>query len=154
MYHSTSGKAGFESFRVAVDLVIDKETMRRILIREDELRASEEIQEAYSQKDDLGWFRDVTNRLQNRVLEEFGITDPRGKIVLNNARFEYKDDPSMNKLTVYMREDKSRKGHLNKGDLAPDCQLLTDDGKETTLFKYMESLNNSLPLVMFVGSAS
>ena len=55
------------------------------------------------------WIRDVTKKLQRQALEEYGITDERGAIVLNNARFEFKDDPEMNQLTVYMRQDRSKK---------------------------------------------
>ena len=43
MYHSTSGKVGYFSFFVPTDFKIDKELLKKILIREDELRYSEEV---------------------------------------------------------------------------------------------------------------
>lgn len=78
---------------MVVDLVIPKETLRKILIREDELRYSKEYLEKYDkaqQEKSLGRIRDVTLEIQNQALKEFGYWDMRGITVLNNARHEYK----------------------------------------------------------------
>jgi len=153
MFHSTSGKRGFEGFAVPTDFKIEKDILRNILIREDQLRASEEFQKEYSANDDLGWLRDVTIRIQKQALSENGIEDPNGLTVLRNARFEFKDDPSMNNLTVYMRQDRSKSGTLNVHDMAPNAFLCSLDGTDTTLFDYMKSIGD-LPLIILAGSAT
>jgi len=134
MFHSTSGKSGFAPYEIATNFTIEKSLLQKILMREDELRASDQYQEEWSQSDDLSWMRDVAVKIQKRALEEFGITDPKGLIVLQNARFKYKDDSSMNKLTIYMREDRSRKGDLQYLDEAPNAKLYTLEGKKKTNF--------------------
>jgi len=156
MYHSTSGKSGFEAHAQWTNYEIDQDNLRKILIREDELRSSEEYQNLYTQNDSLQWFKEVTENLQMRALKENGITDVRGMTVLHNARFKYKDDPTMNNLTVYMRQDKSRRGSLRFNDLAPDANLCSLEGNNITLFEYMESLGErkQLPLVLLIGSVS
>jgi len=151
MYHSTSGKRGFEPYQMPTDFHIDKEVLRRVLIREDELRSSEEYQQEWTQNDDLTWIRDVTMRIQERALAEHGITDPRGFTVLRNARFKYKDDPTMNCLTVYMRQDRSKKGDLRSGDEIPNSPLCTLEGISITLHEYIKQLPN-LPLIILAGS--
>jgi len=153
MYHSTSGKRGFEAYAVSTEYQIEKEILRNVLIREDQLRASEEFQKEYSKDDNLEWLRDVTLRIQMEALSEYGIVDPRGLIVLRNARFKFKEDPSMNNLTVYMRQDRSKRGTLNFHDMAPDSSLCCLDGTDTTLFDYMKSIGN-LPLIILAGSAT
>ena len=53
------------------------------------VRRRGQVQALYSQSDDLAWIRDVTLQVQNRALAEYGFTDARGLIALNNARLEY-----------------------------------------------------------------
>jgi len=153
MYHSTSGKNGFRPYVINTDFFIEKSLLRNILLREDELRASEEFQEEYTKSDSLPWLRDVTAKIQERALSEHGITDPRGLIALRNARYQYKHDPTMNTLTVYMRHDRSTSGTLGFGDEAPNANLCGLDGNPITLFEFIDNLT-PLPLVMFVGSVS
>jgi len=49
MFHSTSGKYGFEPHIVNTRARLSKEELKKIMMEEDRLRASKEIQEAYSQ---------------------------------------------------------------------------------------------------------
>jgi len=154
MFHSTSGKIGFLPYEQYSDFYIDKELLKKILIREDELRYSEEYQNDLTINDDLTWIRNVTEKIQILALEENGITDPRGLVVLRNARFKYKTDPSMNKLTVYMRQDRSTRGNLLNGCSAPNARLCTLDGKNISLFEYITSLSGNLPLILLAGSVT
>jgi len=158
MYHSTSGKRGFDPFYKRTNYVIPKETLKKILIREDELRASPEMQERYSAYDSLNWIKTVTEQIQEMALHEFGFSDPEGGVVLNNARFVYKDDPEMNQLTIYMREDKSRRGDLLVGDMYPNANLKRLDGSPISLHDYISSIRGALPssrpLVLLAGSVT
>jgi len=96
--------------------------------------------------------------LFKQALLEHGITDPRGQIVLQNARFTFKDDPTMNQLTVYMRQDRSTAGTLFCGADAPDANLCTLEGKKVTFHQYMKQISSQpgrdLQFVVLVGSVS
>jgi len=131
--------------------------MKRILIREDELRASPEIQSRYSQTDDLELFRDITLDLQRQALRECDIPEQdiyEALSTLHNARRFYQYDPEMNKLTVYQRLDRSRQGNLISGDKAPNVPLNTADGKQVMLYDYIDQTSGGKPLFVFAGSIS
>jgi len=158
MYHSSSGKAGFDYYASpspSSNIPID--TMRDILIREDELRASQTWQDEYSKEDNLRWFEEVTYRIQLQALMDNGISEGRlnvGICALKSARFMYKDDPDMNQLTVYMRHDRSRKGSLQQGDDTPNVPLHTIEGTPIMLHDYIKNLNSKKPLFVMAGSLS
>lgn len=162
MFHSTSGKCGFEPYAAPTSCAIDKEVLIRTLQREEELRNCQETQEAYTQalhNQDLAQLATITEQLQCRALTETGVLTQypshlhvkQALIALHNARFEYAHDPTVNDLTVYQRRDRSRRGALRLGDTAPDVPLFTIKVEPTSLAKY-DSWNK--PLVLVVGSAS
>lgn len=68
MYHSTSGKRGFEPHYVASAVEFTLEQAKAILELEEELRASPAIQAKYTERDDFEWLRDVTLDVQREVL--------------------------------------------------------------------------------------
>lgn len=165
MFHSTSGKMGYGMRYSPPGLerpeggrVIPKSIMKKILQREDEMRFSSAYLNAISlHEGDLKWIRDVTVQMQKDVLREFGYDDAKGLMALNSARAEYIDDDEMNKLTVYQRMDRSRKGDLVKGDLLPNVALSTLDGRNITLHEYIEEIKKSRggedrPMVITAGS--
>jgi len=157
MLHSTSGKSFHELFNAPSKYQIPRDQMKRILIREDILRASNEIQEEYSMRDDLAWFRDVTENLQRRALQEEGVAPSdvaEALITLHNARRVYQSDSEMNQLTVYQRLDRSRAGDLSEGEMCPDAALATLSGEPTSLLAYIATLPTDMPLFIFAGSAS
>jgi len=158
MLHSSSGKSHFDLYHEPTNYRIAKDVLKRILIREDELRASEEYQTKYNQQDSLQWFKDVTQEIQFRAMRECGIIELElysALIVLNNARFEFKDDPEMNQLTVYMRLDRSRRGDLKKDDKMPNVPLIAGDGATVMLADLeAKSAANGKALAVIAGSVS
>jgi len=154
MYHSSSGKNGFEPYYHDSNLVIPKEVLISILKREDQLRASPFYQIEYAKKDSLRWIRDVTKRIQKQALEEHGIVNGDGLSYLNSARFKYKNDPEVNRLTVYMREDRSRAGELQLLEKAPDASLRRLDGSSTSLYEYISLFACNRPVILFSGSVT
>jgi len=163
MLHSSSGKRGYDYHRSeVVDYEIPKEIMKEILILEDQMRGSHFYQEKYSQSDNLIWFRDVTKEIQEKALRDNGIPEEdleKGLKVLNNARYDYRDDPEMNRLTIYMREDNSKAGFLFQGCDVVDVPLLDMDMNEVNLKEYYNSLQKSVtgmrrPLVVCGGSVT
>jgi len=87
------------------------------MIREEELRMSEEIQQKYTESDDLAHLRDVTLALQKQAIIESGITLPMSDAlnILHSARFVHQHDPDMNNITIYQRMDRSREGNVEMG---------------------------------------
>jgi len=156
MFHSTSGKDGYGYRYVDYKIVIPKHIMKQILLREEELRMSPEYHEEISKLDDLKWIRDVTLRLQRRVLREFGYNTSTALVALNNARAMYLNDPEMNQITVYQRRDRSRKGDLFAGSTLPNVKLAALDGTHITLHEYIGKIQqeNGRPLVITAGSVT
>jgi len=156
MFHSTSGKRGYEWFSPHSDTphFIPRSIMKQMLEREEQLRMSKEYHEKISQSDELTWIRDVTVDLQSQVLREFGYLNTAGMTMLNYARVQYKDDPEMNSITVYQRQDRSRLGDLTVGSELPNARLCTLTGEETTLHDYIKKIqgDSARPLVITAGS--
>ena len=69
---------------------------------------------------------------------------------LHNARYDYRNDPEINKLTVYQREDRSRAGTLKRGDPAPNPLVLDLQGRQQRLLDVFSRPGR--PLVMICGS--
>ena len=184
MYHSTSGKSGYEPHAWPSRVSFSREELRRILAREDELRASAETQQQYTDAlasfDPDGTFdpggacapieeagerrataamkivlyklETITKDVQRQAIREVlgGSTFNPGKATwrmsplseppadqlhgpkqqtmiqalvmdehlraLHNARWELRNDPELNALTVYQRQDRSRRGSLRVGE--------------------------------------
>jgi len=163
MYHSTSGKKGFRAYQQPWEppfLVIPKTQMKLILQREEELRASLEIQNQYTESDDLAHLRDVTIELQKRALRENGIKEEHLQQALNilhSARFTYQHDPEMNNITIYQRKDRSREGNVQMGlPIFDDIVVYNLEGKPVVLKRYIDELlsQNPLPVLIFSGSVS
>jgi len=159
MYHSSSGKHKYDYNYVKTSFTLPKEVLKQVLINEDKLRASPEYQSKYNENDNLSWFEQVTTDIQLQALRECGVTDlTNGLFVLRNARVEFKDDPEMNQLTVYMREDRSRLGDLRENMPVPNVPLQTLDGETVMLKDYYDSLQRSdfppRPLIIVAGSVS
>lgn len=71
---------------------------------------------------------------------------------LHNARYDYRNDPELNKLTVYQREDRSRAGTLRRGDPAPNPLVLDLLGRRQRLLDTFARPGR--PLVMICGSVT
>jgi len=158
MLHSSSGKRQFEPYFEPTDFVFQRAQLIATLKREDELRASKEYQDKYNSADSLAWFRDVTREIQIKALRENGVADARlvdALTALNNARFQVKGDPEINRLTVYMREDRSRRGSLRGGHVMPDVSLVSLSGETVQLAQIAANArSNGKALAIIAGSVS
>eukprot|EP00696_Hemimastix_kukwesjijk_P019732 gnl/Hemi2/909_TR323_c0_g1_i1.p2 gnl/Hemi2/909_TR323_c0_g1~~gnl/Hemi2/909_TR323_c0_g1_i1.p2 ORF type:complete len:169 (-),score=46.24 gnl/Hemi2/909_TR323_c0_g1_i1:660-1166(-) len=139
MYHSTSGKRGYRVHFHPTPWQLDREQARAVLEAEDALRASKEYQDKYSEQDSLDWLKQVTLEIQTKALAAHGF-GPCYISALHNVRSQYGEDPAVKALSVYMRQDKSRKGDLCVGDALPNCNLHYLDGTATTLHDYIAAL--------------
>lgn len=132
------------------EYTIDRALLKKILLREDELRKSPEVQEEYGKDDRVEALVAITERIQRQALEEHGIDPDEGLSFLQSARWTFRDDEEFKDLTVYMRYDKARAGvgMIGTGIAAPDAQLYTLEGKEVKLSDYI----GNKYLVIFAGS--
>jgi len=116
---------------------------------EDKLRASDRYQNMYSEKEQLDWYRVVTKKIQLEALSSQNL-DESYLFDLNSARQLYQNDPEVNKLTVYMRHDRSTRGHLREGDDAPDVPLLDLDLNPCRFADHLAT--RTKPLFLIAGS--
>ena len=161
MLHSTSGKHGFSNHRLRNQFVIEKEQMKRILEEEERLRFSPEYQQAVTEDDSLENIKEQTYRIQYQALKKGGVAEndlDDALVVLHNARWDYRDDPEMNRITVYMREDVSKRGDLQDSQQIVDVPLVDLKGNKINLLELLHSKevfpDPKLPFVVLAGSAS
>jgi len=125
-----------------------------MLIRENELRTSEETQTLYAlaeQEWDTDWM-EVTEKLQKRVLTEFGVEDEDlGLKALRCAWQLYPDDPDFKEIPLYIKFNRARKGNFCDGDDALDTDVVCMNGSKDKLLNYVRG---DVPLVIVAGSYS
>ncbi|PRW59105.1 iodothyronine deiodinase [Chlorella sorokiniana] len=93
-------------------LMFSLEQLQAMLRREDELRLSAEVQEAYAAaelREDTDWM-EVTEGLQRRVLREFGVPPHQEETALRHFRAAPHMHPELKPLAIYHRHQRSRQG--------------------------------------------
>eukprot|EP01087_Luapelamoeba_hula_P016646 TRINITY_DN5132_c0_g1_i3.p1 TRINITY_DN5132_c0_g1~~TRINITY_DN5132_c0_g1_i3.p1 ORF type:complete len:159 (-),score=23.79 TRINITY_DN5132_c0_g1_i3:644-1120(-) len=136
---------------------LSKPTLKRLLVRCNELRFSAQYQDMYTLKDDTNWSAMVTNSLHRQALQEFGFAD--SEVMLDqiySTRYVYRDDEEMQELfktLIHVQMDFTADGPLKEGDDAVDAQLYELDGTPTSLFHYINMAKaKDVPLVVYNGS--
>lgn len=117
----------------------EKEVVRNMLIRENELRLGAEYQAKYEQaekSESYDWM-EVTNSLQHQVCEEFGLCPSYGLQILRNAQYQH---PEYKPLANYIKFNRARDSKLQAGMEAPDGPLynLKSNLASTTLHTLLE----------------
>lgn len=96
---------------------------------------------------------DVIAHLQTQLIKQAigdDATDQEiqhGLNILRSAHQLYDYDEFHN-LSLYVRHNRAKQGHLKVGDLAPDVQLLNMNGESTSLLSYC----HDRPLLLIAGS--
>jgi hypothetical protein len=126
-----------------------------MLQRENELRLAAETQALYAAAErsvDTDWM-EVTEKLQLRLINEFGFTDTeRALNALRSARANFaSEDPSILDLAVYLKYNRARKGALQVGDVAPNVPMTFLDGSTKQLH---DVVSVGRPAVLIAGSYS
>lgn len=125
-----------------------------MLIRENELRLSPDTQKEYSDaelRNDISWMQ-VTERLQERVVKEFGISDiEHGLTNLRIAHVLYPDEPDFKEIPLYVKYNRCRQGDLICGQDIPKIGLKLLTGQLTQLSNFYIQ---DRPLVIIAGSYS
>lgn len=146
MFHPSNGRHNFEPFTPTVpfDKMPDRETVIKILLRDNELRLSRDIQDAY-------WVSEypslVTLKVQSQAVKENGYEDPW---IVPSAISYYKDDAEVMNIPHYVKYNRSKPGRIQVGDFVPDLPLTTMDGCKTSLLQ--EFAPSPLPMVLVAGS--
>ena len=146
--------------------------MKKLLIKEEQIRLSSRTQQLLSSvedRKDIDWM-DVIGQLQTELIkEEIGddATDEeiqRGlryityssSLLSSNLSFsilrtahQIYDDDEFHQLSLYVRHNRAKQGHLVVGDQAIDIQLLTMTGEFVSLLSHCHS---NRPLLIIAGS--
>ncbi len=109
------------------------EELRAMLLREDELRRSKEVQLAYAEaerSESSSWMV-VTDELQRCVVAEagYGADHPRALEALCALRRAGLVCAELASIPLYVKYNRCRPCDLRCGELAPDMELQTLDGR-------------------------
>ena len=132
---------------------IPKSLLKRMLVRENELRLSDEYQQRYREaestsSDSTSWL-EVTDELQRAVVREFNLDDDMEDALLC-LRCATQIYPDLKGIPLYVLFNRAREGDLQVGDAAPDVPVVQLDGEEGRLFDGLPST----PTVLISGSYS
>jgi len=148
MFHPTNGRNNFDNFTEPwMGELPLPEIVASMLVREKELRLSDENQEAYACP---GPSTQVTEWIQIRVCREFGFPDS-GVNILRSAAALYPEREEMKLIPHYVRFNRSCAGSLRTGMMAPDVPLSTLSGIHTSLAHHLDPNKTTL---LIAGSMS
>jgi len=147
-YAPTPATNGFVPF-------IPVDTLRKMLIRENELRLSQETQARYADAEtrwDIDWML-VTEELQHQVVQEFGFQDRMDEALysLRCAHIIHPDQADFKTFPLYVKYNRAKDGTIVEGLPAPDTKAFTLDGKEVSLLDHQK---DGKALVLVGGSYS
>ncbi|CAF1391172.1 unnamed protein product [Rotaria sordida] len=142
MAHVTSGRATFtyedlinSNSSTVPKSYIPKSLLKRMLIRENELRLSDEYQKRYceaektSSSSSSSWLN-VTDELQRQIIREFNLDDEMDDALLC-LRCATQIYPDLKHIPLYVQYNRARDGNLQISDIAPNVPVIQLDGQET-----------------------
>lgn len=141
---------------MAGDSSVDISLLRRMLLRERQLRLSPAIQaafEAAERRPDVSWMQ-VTEQLQHQVVREFGWDDVAfGLHVLRTAGLDHLE---LAEIPIQVRFNRTRRGKLCQGDAAPEALIvpISDRGEALVPMSLLTLARPGIPLVLLAGSYS
>ncbi|CAF3755235.1 unnamed protein product [Rotaria magnacalcarata] len=143
MAHVTSGRATFtyqdlinSNSSTLPTSFIPKSLLKRMLIRENELRLSNEYQKRYceaEQSSSSSWL-DITDELQRQVIREFNLEDEMHEALLC-LRCATQIYPDLQSIPLYVKYNRARDGDLRIGDIVPNVPVVQLDGQDSQLFE-------------------
>jgi len=144
-----------------VKQLFSKDDLKKILLRENELRLSEGVQKRYAEAEESGvrdWMM-VTEKVQEEMLaNDFGVKPRDMQAALLALRTATQRYPEFASIPLYVKYNRARHGNLKCGDAVPDVPLVSPsftgsgEGKlTTTLYSVMKQQPN-VPWCIFAGS--
>ncbi|CAF1332586.1 unnamed protein product, partial [Adineta steineri] len=120
---------------------IPKSLLKLMLIRENELRISDEYQkrfhEAEQTSSSTSWL-DVADELQREVIREFHLDEEMNDALLC-LRCATQIYPDLKDIPLYTKYNRARDGDLQVGDIAPNVPVIHLDEQENQLFDGLKS---------------
>lgn len=127
MAHFTSGRRGYEDYDGnVVGIAVAEDTVKAMLKRENELRLSVEVQNAYQvaiKNEGFEGFISVTEDLQRRVASEFEFEHEQGLQILRCAHLLI-SKAEASELSIYRKYNRLRDGWLVVGSPAPQVETI------------------------------
>ncbi len=116
-----------------------------MLIRENELRLSDQYQKRYSdaEKTSFSSWLDVTDELQRQIIREFNL-DEEMEDALLCLRCATQIYPDLKDIPLYIKYNRARDGDLQIGDIVPNVPIVQLDGQEKHLFDGLKSSSTVL----------
>lgn len=130
-----------------------RELLIRMLVRENELRLSDETQAAYAKHaEDFAQKEKITIRVQRRVCTEFGFTHDmeEGLDLLRSATALFPDDEEVKNSAHWLKYNIVAPCPLVLQQTIPDITLYTLDKKSMSLHQVVA--RSMMPTVILAGS--
>lgn len=119
-----------------------KQIVKNMLEREEEMRLHPSVQAAYGRiGEDETSMVSFTTALQSCVATEFNVECDLGIELIRSAASLFPDIAK--NVSHYVCHNRSFRGNLKRGDIAPDVPLSTLEGKQTTLWTEIEKKNDT-----------
>jgi len=147
MFHPSNGRSNFLPFTPTIPFeeMPNRETLLKILMRDNELRLTKNIQDEYWKSD---YPTGITLKVQTQAVSEYGYSDPW---IIPSALGYYKDDVEMMGIPHYVKYNRSRQGQMTCGNTVPDLPLSTLHGCATSMHKLLAP-HAGAPVVIAAGS--
>ena len=120
-----------------------------MLQAEEKIRMSPEYSEQCTQvKNEVnGWLR-ISGEIQQKIAFDFGYKDTlKNMLVVNQMRrapYLYADDERFLKPQVYVRHNRAKDSVQEIGQIIPDINIYSLDGKRTNLYSVLDSEKSNL----------
>lgn len=153
--------------------LLERDVLKNLLIKEEQIRLAPRTQQllaSIEDRTDIDWM-DVIAQLQTELIREEIGQDATDEEIQRGLRYtalflvssvhsfftfsilrsahQIYDDDEFHQLSLYVRHNRAKQGHLVVGDDAVDIQLLTMQGESVSLLSHCHS---NRPLLIIAGS--
>jgi len=165
MLFPSSGKLGFGNYDSkgrSKGRVIDRDTLKKIYVRENELRLSNEVQEMMDRcvLSNMDEYANLVETIQRKVLKEFGYEEEDDLEVFRESLGKFTDDEEISSIPYYSKYNRANVGNLKVGDDMVDVKLtsIENPSLQTSLTSFYKeqiekrNLKKDCPFVVIAGS--
>eukprot|EP00026_Physarum_polycephalum_P009649 Phypoly_transcript_09778.p1 GENE.Phypoly_transcript_09778~~Phypoly_transcript_09778.p1 ORF type:complete len:160 (+),score=25.58 Phypoly_transcript_09778:188-667(+) len=140
-------------FKHSSEPIFTKDQIKAILSEADKMRLSNEIQDAFSEKDDIANFFAIMKEIYASIVRKLPVSDKEKALEeVFSVRAIYKGDKEMEEFMsslIHVKYDLTGDGPIQQGDPMVDASLFGLDGSPTKLSSFLAP--NNRPLVVIAG---